>query len=79
MSDYIPISCLFYDLLEAAATKRTVCEIVYGTSNGIDEIQGRIVDLYSKSDVEYLRLDNGVEIRLDALVCFNGQRFGGQA
>jgi len=78
MSDYTPISCSLYDFLEAAATKHTVCEIVYAVTGGTETILGRIDDLYSKSGVEYLRLENGFEIRLDALIYFNGQRFGGQ-
>ncbi|WP_073110964.1 hypothetical protein [Hymenobacter daecheongensis] len=68
--EYHPISCSFYDELEARATTRQPCTLTYrpepdtppSTTHGI------IQDLFIREKVEYLRLENGLEIRLDTLV-----------
>lgn len=77
MADYIPISCSLHDELEAAATLRQMCDVVYGTGGDKTETNGVIDDLYARDGVEYLRLDSGLEIRLDHLIRLNGKDFGG--
>jgi thiopurine S-methyltransferase len=59
---YIPIDCSLYDHYEAAATLRQQVELrlVDGSSR-----TGRIVDLQVKDKVEWMRLEDGQEIRLD--------------
>jgi len=61
-TDYEPINCSLYDRYEAAATlKRTVdLELTNG-----DHHSGRIVDLFIREKIEWLRLEGGTEIRLD--------------
>lgn len=76
MSDYIPISCSLHDELESVATLRKVCEILYWEAGKTHKIVGVIVDLYARDRVEYLRLDNGLEIRLDGVTALNGKAFG---
>lgn len=68
--DYQPISCSFYDELEARATTRQVCTLLYRTEPDTppSTYTGIITDLFIKEKVEYLRLEDGFELRLDALV-----------
>ena len=67
---YKPISCSFYDELEARATIGQVCTLTYRTEPDTppSTTQGIIRDLYIRDKVEYLRLADGFELRLDALV-----------
>lgn len=76
MAEYKPISCSLHDELEAAATLRKPCEVIYRVAGVETVMTGRIVDLYARDGVEYLLLDNKKEIRLDHVVRFNGQSFG---
>lgn len=69
---YQPIDCNYYDRLEAWATLRTVCRILYRDENDQQqEISAIIEDVYTALKVEYMRLDNGLVIRLDKLVAVN--------
>lgn len=72
-TSYIPISCSYYDRLEAWAVRREIVTINYTKSEDGEpqSIQGVIVDLYSKEKAEYLRLNTGETIRLDALQSVN--------
>lgn len=70
---YQPIDCDYYDRLEAWATMRTVCLLVFRDETGTEQtVSGRIEDLYVLNKVEYLRMDNGLLIRLDHLLSVNG-------
>ena len=69
---YQPIDCNYYDRLEAWATLRTVCRILYqDESEQQKEVSAIIEDVYTALKVEYMRLDNGLVIRLDKLVAVN--------
>lgn len=66
MSDYIPVSCDLHDQLESLATLRHPCRLAYQhPEQGLTEVQGRIVDVYAANRADYLRLQDGTEIRLD--------------
>ncbi|WP_026355051.1 hypothetical protein [Massilia niastensis] len=70
---YRPVNCGFYDMLEAAATKRTpvaleVAEVASASTTRLACIR----DLYSRDGVEYAALDNGEIIRLDTLIAVDG-------
>lgn len=69
---YIPISCSFYDELEALATLRQLARVKY---RGDDEVtrsaEGRIKDFFIREGAEYLILDTGLEIRLDDITSVN--------
>ncbi|SIN78737.1 hypothetical protein [Chitinophaga niabensis] len=70
---YQPIDCDYYDRLEAWATMHTICLLVFRDENGEEQtVSGRIEDLYALNKVEYLRMDNGLLIRLDQLLSVNG-------
>ncbi len=74
MDSYRLLDCHFYDQLEALATLRQLCQIVYRTSSGeVIEVQDRIADIYAVNQADFLRLTDGTEIRLDCLVSVNGQ------
>ncbi len=72
MKEYKPISCSFYDYLEAFALKKVNCTIEYIENGNSFQTKGIIVDLFSKDKVEFLLLDNGALIRLDNLLKVNG-------
>ena len=68
MSDYRPISCSFYDELEARATTGQRCTLHYRGEDGeLLTHEGIIADLYIRDRVEYLRCQDGFELRLDRL------------
>ena len=66
---YIPIDCNFYDRLEAWATLGTVIEM---NTAGDERLKGRIVNLSTRKGVEYLQMQDGVELRLDEIKSING-------
>ena len=71
---YIPISCSFYDELEALATLRRRCTIRYlDETDTLREEEALIVDLSIKNKVEYLHTDTKLSIRLDRLVSVDGK------
>jgi Rho-binding antiterminator len=72
---YILIDCGFHDELEALATLRQSCRIVYRNAAGESvEIEGLIVDVYAANQADFLRMNNGIEIRLDKLVSVNDKQ-----
>ncbi|MEI7905757.1 MAG: hypothetical protein WCI84_00220 [Bacteroidota bacterium] len=71
INKYQSISCSYYDQIEAYATKRTHCSILYRDDS--EKIaDGIIVDIFSKESAEYLKVDNGTVIRLDHIISING-------
>ncbi|MBW4460070.1 MAG: hypothetical protein KME47_07525 [Nodosilinea sp. WJT8-NPBG4] len=74
MNEYQSVSCDFYDELEALATLHQTCPIHYRTEGG-DEMstEGQIVDFFVVEKAEYLRLKDGLEIRLDRLISVDGK------
>jgi Rho-binding antiterminator len=75
MEEYKPVNCDFYDELESLATFKRDCEIIFRADNDAKSIiRGRILDLYTREQVEYMKLDNGLEIRLDQIIEIDGKR-----
>lgn len=71
--DYTPIHCDFYDELESISTLRRKVVVVWLHNDGRkEEVVARISNLYVRKKVEYMLLDNGIEIRLDMLVSVDG-------
>ncbi len=65
---YRPISCSFYDELEARATTRQPCTLHYQMPDGHAQTHtGILADLFIRDKVEYLRCRDGFELRLDRL------------
>lgn len=74
---YRPIDCTFHDELELRALRRVRCELVYRNDAGAElSRSGRIVDLVTRDGEEYLRLDDGTEVRLDRLIRVDGRQPG---
>ncbi|WNZ23790.1 hypothetical protein HJG54_13620 [Leptolyngbya sp. NK1-12] len=74
MGAYIPVSCDFHDWLEALATLRQKCQIVYrNQANAITEVEDWIVDVYAANQADFLKLKDGTEIRLDQIISVNGE------
>ena len=74
---YQPIACNFYDYLEADAALGNVSKIKYVDHNGVVEtISGVIKDLHARHGEEFLLLDDGQVLRLDAILEFNGMTAG---
>lgn len=71
---YVPISCIFYDYLEEAATLGKVSTIVYEHNGSAKTMDAKIKTLLIKDKVEYMVLDNSTSIRLDSLISFNGRQ-----
>ena len=74
---YSPISCSWYDRLEALATLKKQCDVIYldATDNQRHNFVGQIVDIYAKDKQEFLVLGTdkpAVTIRLDYLIAING-------
>ncbi len=75
MEQYQPINCDFYDELEALATLKRKCDIIFRSEDGgTIVIKGRIVDLFTKEKVEFMKLESGLEIRLDKLIEVDGKK-----
>jgi len=80
-SGYQPVACDFHDSLESFATLRRRVRLSLkevplaggGTEGGLSaeggpSIEGRIEDIFTRADKqEFLRLDDGEEIRLDRI------------
>lgn len=81
MNNYTPISCSFYDELEALATRKERVVIEYYDSINdkitvppvIKTVEGFIKNLFTKSKEEFVELDNTFTIRLDKIVAVNGK------
>ncbi len=71
MSTYVPISCSFYDELEAAAVKKVYSKIVYKENSEKKVIEGYVIDFKNINKEEFMILKDGTSIRLDMIISFN--------
>jgi Rho-binding antiterminator len=79
-TDYRPIDCSLHDRLEALATLRQECDVVYRNADGERrETRERIVDVFARAGEELVKLESGTEIRLDRLEAVDGVAYGGGA
>ena len=70
---YRPIDCSLYDRYEAWATLRTVVRLEHVAQDGTPQTsEGRIADLFLRGKEEWLRLDDGAEVRLDRIRSAHG-------
>lgn len=75
ITTYQPIDCSVHDRLEDLAVRQVVCRIRYTVASASGrnateeeaELEGRIVDVFARDGEEFLRTDEGREIRLDRL------------
>lgn len=74
--EYRPIDCSLHDQLESAATlKKKVRITLRNSAVGSGHVYEQIVDIFTKAGVEYVKLGNGREIRLDDLQEVDGVTF----
>ena len=74
MPPYRLIACGFHDELEALATLRQPCQIVYRDGNGATQSVGsRIVDVYAQGSADFIKLQTGAIIRADHLLSVDGK------
>jgi Rho-binding antiterminator len=72
MSQYRPVTCGQHDVLQDVATRGVRSEIVYREENGSEHlVDDRVVDVFTRGDAEFTRLESGREVRLDHLVRVN--------
>jgi len=72
MEKYVPIDCNYYDRILDVITKKAVAELEFINEAGAKEFfLGRFLDVYTKTEEEFLSLENGTIIRLDAIVSIN--------
>ncbi len=74
--NYKPIACGTYDELESLAVQRTICQIQFQSEDSVESVQSRIVDIYSRNKEEFIKIEDGREIRLDRLHSLNGNSVG---
>lgn len=78
MEPYRPLACALYDRLEALATRRARVPVVFtGPDGRAQHAQAVVADVFSEGEAEFLRLDTGAVVRLDALVSVDGVAFSG--
>lgn len=70
--EYTPISCSFYDRLEAAATLQKEVEVAYYSNGQTQSIRTIIKTFMIRNKVEYMLLADGREVRLDSIHSLDG-------
>lgn len=73
MNNYVQVSCDLYDMFEEASTNKVDCEITFVKDNKELTINTKIINLKSVSGSEFMETENGIVIRLDKIVKFNGK------
>jgi Rho-binding antiterminator len=68
LDDRQEVSCDLYDRLEAIATLKQECCLSYINEEGqMTKVRGRIVDVYGDEGIEWCKLSEGSQIRLDKI------------
>ncbi len=68
MKKYTPINCNVYDQLLNFSSSKKYVNIIYLNDVIGTEIEGIIIDVFTKNKAEFLKLDTEVVIRLDFLL-----------
>ena len=73
---YKPISCSFYDIIEASATLKKLVQIRYFNidEEEVLECNANIVDVYTEGKEEFVALSNGTIIRLDHIISIDSEK-----
>lgn len=71
---YTPISCDYHSELEWLALQRKPCHISYLAADGTQSHCHSIIrDIITRDAQEFIVLDDGSQIRLDALISVDGK------
>ena len=74
MADYRLVDCDFHDQLESWSTLRQPCRLVYHNANNETiTTESLIIDVFAANHADFIKLEDGTEIRLDQLVSVNDQ------
>lgn len=74
MDAYRLVACSFHDELEAWATLRQDCQIIYRDKKGQNQtVTSKIIDVYAANRADFIKLQNGSIIRLDHLISVNNK------
>ncbi|ABW27262.1 hypothetical protein [Acaryochloris marina] len=66
------VACSFHDELEAWATLRQDCQIIYRDEKGQNQtVNSKIIDVYAANQADFIKLQDGSIIRLDYLISVN--------
>lgn len=65
---YTPIACSFYDELGLRMMRGARCRLVVERGGERHTIEARIEDLYTEGAAEYVRLSDGMTVRLDRIL-----------
>ncbi len=81
MSDYKPIQCGLYDILEDRIVRRVPCTLVFQKENEAEpqSYDGRLMNVFSQGGAEFLMLEQGKLIRLDYILKLDEIDFVGSA
>lgn len=71
MKKYQPINCGVYDQLLVWTSQKIEVSVTYQKDDNLEFDKGIIADVYTKDKAEYLKLESGIEIRLDYLITIN--------
>ena len=72
---YIPISCVYYDLIEHYAVRKETVNIVIQEEEKLVEYHSKILDTKVKDKVEYMIIATpNISIRMDLIVSLNGEK-----
>lgn len=72
MDAYRLVACSFHDELEAWATLRQDCQIIYREEEGQKQtVTSKIIDVYAANRADFIKLQDGTIIRLDHLMSVN--------
>ena len=74
-SEYQPINCNYYDEIVLVIMRRKKCLIHFYNEEKIEEkLKALIIDVYARDKVEYMKLEDGKEIRLDQLIALDDKK-----
>lgn len=74
MSEYVRISNELYSKFEKVLKKQEECELVYlDKKENKVSIKSKILNFLDINGTEYMNTDNGLQVRLDRILSFNGE------
>ena len=73
MNEYVRVSNALYHEFETAANNNQECEVVYLNDDNKVSIKSKILKFKNINGTEYMDVKDGVTIRLDKIITFNGE------
>lgn len=74
-SKYQPIDCNYYDEITLLILRKQKCKVhFYNEKEKEETVMAVIEDIYTREKAEYLRLKDGMEIRLDKIIALDDKK-----